>query len=123
MTKKTRRAFLVNGIQLVSSLSIVGLLGNSGVVHAKEKVDAAVPERETPVSESDPTASALGFHHDAIKTDFSRYPARKKSTAKNEYCKHCLQYNKLTDSWGKCSIVNTGVVSANGWCSAWSKKS
>ncbi|WP_244279823.1 high-potential iron-sulfur protein [Leptospira brenneri] len=90
---------------------------------AETKFPESLPEGQNPVSESDPTAKALGFHQDAKHTDFNLYPERKEKSAKNQVCKHCAQFSKLNENWGKCNIISAGVVSSRGWCSAWSQKS
>lgn len=120
MKKNSRRSFLRTVLFFLSSTTLVGLLQKMGEVEAQTKSSIPVPEGETPVLESDPTASALGFHHDANQTDFTLYPDRKK--AKMQTCKTCAQYTKVNSGWGKCSILNNGVVNTNGWCSAWAKK-
>lgn len=123
MSQTSRKTFLTKSLYLVTSLTFVGRgLGLSAEVKAENKPSGSVPEGLTPVSESDPTAKALGFHQDAKHTDFILYPERKEPSAKNQYCKHCAQYSKLNDSWGKCNIISAGVVSSLGWCSAWSQR-
>jgi hypothetical protein len=119
MSKQSRRGFLKQTAVLIAALPCVGLIGKTLEVYAKEI--APLPPGATPFSESDPVAQALGFHQDAKKTDFTRYPDRKKPAAKNQFCQYCVQYNKLNDGWGKCNVMN-GVVSAQGWCASWTKK-
>lgn len=119
--KKSRHEFLNTTIKFLFNLPIISLIGNSKLIYSYDKIPS-IPEGETPVSESEATASALGFHHDAKKTDFKKFPERKKTSSKNDLCKFCSQYNKLNDGWGKCNILNQGVVSSSGWCSAYTKK-
>lgn len=124
MKRYNRKQFLKNTIVLTSTLSLI--LGESvlfGNEKKKENQMFPLPEGEKPVSESDPTAQALGFHQNAEDTDFTLYPDRKLTKAKNQVCQHCAQFTKLNDSWGKCNILSAGVVSNQGWCSAWAKKS
>ena len=67
------------------------------------------------LSESDPTASALGY-----KTDATKAAARKDATA---MCSNCALYSgKPGDATGPCAAFGGKLVSAKGWCSAWSKK-
>ncbi len=121
MKKDSRRSFLQKAAVVLSSTTLVGLMQKVGEVEAQEsKGSVSIPEGKTPVLETDPTASALGFHHDANQTDFTLYPDRKK--AKKQICMTCAQYTKLNNGWGNCSILTTGVVNGNGWCSAWAKK-
>ncbi len=115
--------FLTKSLFLVTSLSFIERgLGLSTEVMAGNKSSPPIPEGLTPVSESDATAKALGFHQDAKRTDFILYPERKEPSAKNQICKHCAQFTKLNDSWGKCNIIAAGIVSSQGWCSAWSQR-
>jgi hypothetical protein len=122
MRKASRAEFLRFCKEGISSFLFLGILGKTFEVQSKEKVSRAVPDGYSPVAESEPTASALGYHHEAKQTDFARFPSRKNPASKNEYCRHCLQYSKLNDDWGKCNILTNGIVSTGGWCSAWSKK-
>ena len=67
------------------------------------------------VSESDPTATALGYKADATKAS-----NRKDNTA---VCGNCSLYSgKPGASDGPCSVFGGKLVSAKGWCSAWAKK-
>lgn len=120
--KYTRKSFLKTLGKTTGSLFLLELLGSMGNLYSQNKSSFPLPDGEAPISETEPTANAMGFHHDATKTDFNLYPDRKKASSKNEVCKTCAQYTKLNDGWGKCVILNKGVVNANGWCSAWSKK-
>lgn len=119
MNFHSRRSFFKYISKIAFSFSFFGLLNES---YAGLKVKSPIPEGQTPVSETDTTASALGFHHDVSKTDFSLYPDRKKASSKNQLCKTCAQYTMLNDGWGKCTILTNGVVNSGGWCSAWSPK-
>ncbi|MCW7468151.1 high-potential iron-sulfur protein [Leptospira kanakyensis] len=124
MPKTSRKDFLTKTLYLVTSLSLVeGGFGFSSSLVAKEKLPETLPEGSKPVPESDPTAKALGFHQDAKHTDFTLYPERKDPGSKNQFCKHCAQYTKINEKWGKCNIISSGLVSSQGWCSAWSLKS
>ena len=67
------------------------------------------------LSESDPTASALGY-----KTDATKAAARKDPTA---MCSNCSLYSgKPGDASGPCAAFGGKLVAAKGWCSAWTKK-
>ncbi|XDD53331.1 high-potential iron-sulfur protein [Leptospira sp. WS4.C2] len=123
MPQSSRKTFLTKSLHLVTSLVLIERgLGLSSEVLAENKPSGSIPEGFTPVSESDPTAKALGFHQDAKRTDFILYPERKEPSAKKQFCKHCAQYTKLNEEWGKCNIISAGIVSGQGWCSAWSKR-
>jgi High potential iron-sulfur protein len=76
----------------------------SGTAHAVDKV-----------TESDPTASALGYKIDATKA-----ANRKDATAT---CENCMQYSgKKGEAEGPCAIFGGKLVTAKGWCTAWVKK-
>ena len=67
------------------------------------------------LSESDPTATALGYKADATKA-----PTRKDNTAT---CANCSLYSgKPGAADGPCSAFGGKLVSAKGWCNAWVKK-
>jgi High potential iron-sulfur protein len=67
------------------------------------------------VSESDPTATALGYKMDATKA-----ANRKDNTA---VCANCNLYSgKAGEAEGACTIFGGKLVSAKGWCTAWVKK-
>jgi hypothetical protein len=67
------------------------------------------------LSESDPTAAALGY-----KTDATKATARKDPTA---MCANCSLYSgKAGAADGPCAAFGGKLVSAKGWCSAWAKK-
>lgn len=124
MSKTSRKQFFITSFSWTASLFLLeGGLGLISKLSADKKNSFPIPGDEHPVLESDPTAKALGFHQDAKDTDFNLYPERKEPTAKNQFCKHCAQYTKLNERWGKCNIITSGIVSSNGWCSAWSKRS
>ena len=122
MIKKTRKDFLLKILKIFSSLYLISATSYSENISAQSK-SFPLPEGEVPVQENDVTANALGFHHDAKKTDFNLYPDRKKASSKNQICSSCAQYTKVNEGWGKCTILNKGLVNSNGWCSAYSKKS
>ncbi|MDF3818417.1 high-potential iron-sulfur protein [Leptospira sp. 96542] len=126
MKKISRNKFLKRTIHFGSSFFLLGILVRQSSLTAKEVTKSQkqfpLPDGEVAVLESDPTASALGFHHDANHTDFKRFPDRKKASAKNQICKHCAQFTKQNEGWGKCYIISNGLIANDGWCSAWSKK-
>jgi hypothetical protein len=67
------------------------------------------------LSESDPTAAALGYKMDATKA-----PNRKDKTS---VCGNCSLYTGKADAAdGPCSIFGGKLVNAKGWCTAWVKK-
>lgn len=83
--------------------------------------DISLPAGEEPVSDSDPTVKALGYHIKKVSADKGKNPD-KKALGKIQVCKNCYNYTALNDGWGKCTVLNKGVVSSQGWCSAWAGK-
>jgi len=72
------------------------------------------------LEESDPTAVALGYKHDAAKVDVAKFPA----FAAGRNCANCQLFQaKAGEAWGACGAVGGKLVNAKGWCVAWVKKS
>lgn len=68
------------------------------------------------VDESDPTAKALNYVHDAGTVDAAKRPS-------DRYCNNCALYNgSADDEWAKCSIFPGKLVAGRGWCSVWAPK-
>lgn len=71
------------------------------------------------LEESDPTAVALGYKHDAAKVDAAKFP----TFAAGRNCANCQLYQaKAGDAWGACGAVGGKLVNAKGWCVAWVKR-
>jgi hypothetical protein len=71
------------------------------------------------VEESDPTAQALGYKHDASKVDKAKYT----KYAAGQDCGNCSFYQgKPTDAWAPCPMFANKQVASKGWCSAYNKK-
>ena len=71
------------------------------------------------VDEKDPTATGLGYKHDATKVDAKKYPTYKAGAA----CGNCQFYQgKASDAWGACPLLGGKQVNAKGWCSGYAKK-
>ena len=101
--KPSRRRFI--------TISIAGLatapFANALLSGTAEAVDT--------VSESDPTATALGYKVDATKAGNRK--------DKSALCSNCNLYSgKPGASDGPCSVFGGKLVSAKGWCTAWVKK-
>jgi len=101
--KSSRRSFLITSIGVASSLAL------------SREAFADAPK----VSESDPTAQALGYKNDASQVDkakFAKYAA-------GQACGNCQFFQgKPTDAFGPCPMFGGKQVSSKGWCSAYSKK-
>jgi hypothetical protein len=89
---------------------------------AAEKKPIPLPPGQNPVLESDPVASAVGYHRNVKDINYDMYPQRKKPDAKNQHCKSCANYTAVNDGWGKCQILTNGLVASEGWCGSWAKK-
>src|SRR3546814_338962 len=101
--KASRRTFLIAGIGAASSLALT-------------RQALAAPEK---VSESDPTAVALGYKHDAKLVD----KAKQTKYVAGEHCGNCQLYQgKAGEEWGPCPIFGGKLVNHDGWCSAYTKK-
>lgn len=71
------------------------------------------------VDEADPSATALGYRHDAASVDTAKYPARATSEGKKQFCDNCRLYQAGNEGWGNCGIFPGKQVKGKGWCSAW----
>jgi hypothetical protein len=101
--KSSRRTFLITSLGAASALAI------------SRQSFADAPH----VTESDPTAQALGYKQDATKVDktkFARYMAGQK-------CSNCTFFQgKATDAFAACPMFAGKQVAGTGWCSAYNKK-
>jgi len=75
---------------------------------------AALPH----VTEDDPTAKALNYHHDATAA-----PRVEKAgtAASDQFCHNCI-FAQGEGAWLPCQLFPGKAVNANGWCSSWTKK-
>ncbi len=71
------------------------------------------------LEESDATAMALGYKHDASLVDAAKYPQHKPGQA----CNNCnLFQGKAGDPWGPCQLFPGKDVNAKGWCAGYAAK-
>jgi hypothetical protein len=70
-----------------------------------------------PLSESDPTAQALGYKNDGSQVDAAKFP---KHTTQQQ-CANCNFFQGGGAS-GPCQLFPGKSVSAKGWCSAYAAK-
>jgi len=89
---------------------------------AKSK-EVPLPAGQAAVALTDPIAQALGYRPNVKDVDYAKYPQRKKADAKNQFCKSCALYTPVNEGWGKCTMMSSGLVAAEGWCGSWNKKS
>ena len=102
--KSSRRTFLITSIGVASTLAL------SRQAFAAEAAK---------VAETDPTAVALGYKHDATKVDKAKYA----KYAAGQDCSNCSFYQgKATDPWAPCPMFGGKQVAGKGWCSAYNKK-
>jgi hypothetical protein len=101
----SRRRFLTGMTTSLAALPFVSLLRQRRA-HSQE-----LPKLE----ESDPTAQALNYVHDASQSDTA--PA-------DQLCSNCQHYSGADgEEWGPCALFPGKAVSANGWCAGWLQKS
>jgi len=71
------------------------------------------------LTESDPTAKALGYREDSRKVVASKYPNHKPG----EECGKCNLYKGAPGAqWGPCQIFPGKDVHVKGWCSAFTPR-
>ena len=78
---------------------------------------SSISAEELPrVDESDPTAQALNYVHDAGSVDAAKRPS-------DRFCNNCALYaGNEDDEWAACSIFPGKAVAGRGWCSVWAPK-
>lgn len=92
----------------------IGVAAGLAVPFTAELLSGAAQAAET-LSESDPTATALGYKMDATKA-----ANRKDMTAT---CANCSLFSgKAGSADGPCAAFGGKLVTAKGWCNAWVKK-
>lgn len=101
-----RRGFLLSVAAFAA-----GALGLGGRSWAAG--DAGLPAGKKAVSETDTMAAALRYKHDASKSE---------GKGKSQTCANCNFYMKDNEGWGKCTLLQTGLVASKGWCASWVKK-
>lgn len=70
------------------------------------------------LTESDPTAKALGYHSNAKAVDIAKY----KTYKPDQTCLNCVQLQAGTGTDRGCNLFPGKSVNINGWCSVWVKK-
>ncbi len=125
--KPSRRAFLKNAALAVASLPFAGIFAarQAGADAGKGKAatkEIPLPAGETEAAATDALVNALGYVHLAKNADPKRFPQRQKKEAANQFCKNCSFYNEKVAGWGKCTMIQNGLVYSEGWCGSWQKK-
>lgn len=117
----SRRNFLKQSALTVGSVSILSKILSNDEAFAQAPI--------APLDESNPTAIALGYKHDANSVDVTKFPKRASAEGKKQLCANCMFYSMggqkiegQQGEWGKCTLFPTGLVAANGWCNSWALK-
>jgi High potential iron-sulfur protein len=101
--KTSRRNFIIVVAGLTSSLLL----------------DRAASADTATISESDPSAQALGYKADATKVDKAKYS----NYTAGETCATCQFYQGTAGSpSGPCPLLGGKAVDAKGWCTGYAKK-
>ncbi len=114
--KVSRRDFFKRSVLSAISVPALALL---------MKPRPAWAEPTSPVSPSDPTATALGYVSDASKSEARA--ARPEGS--KQFCENCILFPNAPHKidghegmWGKCNVIQGGLVNAKGWCKSWAMK-
>jgi hypothetical protein len=100
----SRRVFLENGAFLFATFGVCAV---------------AWPDSAPLLSESDPTATALGYKANASSVDKAKFPQYKAGSS----CSNCVLYQGAAGAAsGPCPLYAGKAVSAQGWCSSYAKK-
>ncbi len=75
------------------------------------------------VSETDATAVALGYKHDASSVPAAEKAEKNGTVGAEQKCSNCAFYSAIDGvEGGKCSLILSGYVKPAGWCKSWSLK-
>ena len=89
------------------------LLSAAGVtILNSERSEAAEMVKLT---ESDPTAAALGYHTNATTVDVKQFSTYKPTQS----CSNCVQLQAGTGNDRGCNLFPGKLVNVNGWCKVW----
>ena len=104
-----------------SFIALAGVTGAAVLVGVRPGSALAQGGGQSPphLSESDPTAKALGYVEDASKVDKAKFPAYKAGA----HCATCNFFQgKASDAYAPCQIFPGKAVAAKGWCASHSPK-
>lgn len=118
--QKERRTFIFRTIAAIGSIPVLStVLSRPLAFAAGEKV--ADPET--------PLAKTLGYHEDASKVDIAKYPKRAGDEGAKQLCSNCqlltqgaMKVEGREGAWGKCALIQDGLVAEKGWCNSWVAK-
>ena len=72
------------------------------------------------LSESDPSAAALGYRADATKVDKAKFP----KYAAGQSCSNCQFYQgSASDQTAACPLFTGRRVAGTGWCNGYARRS
>ncbi len=98
----------------------------TGELGAEADAAATTPAADKPlalVSETDATATALGYKHNAAEIPAAEKTEKNGIAGANQNCKNCAFFAAIDGvEGGKCSLIMAGYVKPNGWCKSWSLK-
>ncbi len=110
--KISRRKFISTTSRTLATIPVVAVLGEPAF---GEQAGATAK-----LDETNPTAVALGYRHDANEVDVGRFAKRASEEGKKQFCDNCLHYKSSDEEgWGPCAIFPGFAVAAKGWCNVW----
>ena len=114
--KISRRKFVSTTTGTLATIPLITILGERRAFGE----DAAAMAK---LDESNPTAVALGYKHDADDVDVDRFAKRATEEGKKQFCDNCLHYKPSEEEgWGPLrDLPGIQVVAAKGWCNVWVK--
>jgi len=106
----TRRSVLVTAVAAITGTQFVQSIFSS-------QASAATLLH---LSEDDPAAKALKYHHAAAEA-----PRVDKAgtSAEKQFCHNCRFIQADDGTWRPCQIFPSKAVNENGWCASWMAKS
>ena len=112
MKHTSRRDFIKAACAFIMA-GIVSRFGLLSFAHAK---DSPLPAGKVAVPATDPVAKAIGYVADIKSLDKSAKRGSK------DFCNNCALYTAVDAHWGRCQMLTSGLVTAQGWCRSYSKK-
>jgi hypothetical protein len=101
------------------SLSRRAFIGTGAILIAAVGASPVAWPEAAPLSESDPTATSLGYKANASTVDKAKFP----QYAAGQSCSNCSLYQGAAGaSSGPCPIFGGKLVSTTGWCASYTKK-
>jgi len=97
---------------LITVMGVIASVPLSRIAHA-------APANLPHLSETDPTAKALQYHHDATRAKRTDKPG---APANTQFCHNCKLVQSTSGDWRPCQIFPGKAVNANGWCVSWLKQ-